>query len=92
MRSVVLCALLGVLAGCASQDNRQRPPQSPSSAPPSYYYRYHYSKKLHRQVHEVIPSEELSPVGPDEQDRLARAASRMHEMRRGLADPPVLQR
>ena len=81
-----------MMLGCADTADRpaQQAPPSLAVVPPNYYYHYRYSARLHRRVREVIAAEDLQPV---ESDRALRIASdRLHQMRRDLAEPPMLGR
>ena len=71
---------------------------SPSGIPPSLklvpvnYYHYRYSRKLHKRVREIIPSNELIPVpevDKKEQERtFAKAAEDLYRAQKNLEIAP----
>ena len=86
MRWPAVTPLLLLAACSAGPDlSPSHPPPSLSVVPPSYYYRYHYSRRLHRTVREVIPSDELRAATPNETERLDRAEDALIRLRKGAS-------
>lgn len=83
-RAALLMLPLLVTACAPAAPTASSGPPSLSVVPANYYW-YHYSRRLHRQVRDVVPARELWQE-PDA--ALDAAARQVHRLRYQMAAPP----